>query len=263
VSAPSGAGVDERQGLDPSTPWWGVHVARYAFARTFVESRRVLDVACGTGYGLALLHETRARVVGVDVALEAARAARAAHPEARVLAADGMKLPFADRSFEAVVSFETIEHLEDRGRFLAELARVLQDDGLLILSTPNANHTRPRNGKPRNPYHLHEYSDEELGRELRLRFGSVRVLGQYLDPAFGVPPFWDEQEKLAREGGRSAVLLWRALEKLPRSLGNLGSRALWGHRLVPEAGDYRFDESAAPSAPVLVALCRDPIRETA
>jgi SAM-dependent methyltransferase len=256
-------GVHERQALDPSTPWWSEHVARYAFARPFVASRQVLDVACGTGYGLDVLLRAEARVTGVDLALEAVRAAKCAHPEARALVADGTKLPFPDRRFDVVVSFETIEHLRHRDRFVAELARVLRDDGLLILSTPNAIHTKPVNGKPRNPYHVHEYTEEELRSELHLRFRSTSIFGQHLDPRFVVPPFWDEQEKLARGGRRSAVLLWRALEKLPRPIGDFGSRALWGHPLIPGEEDYRFDESSVAAAPVLLALCREPIREGA
>lgn len=250
----------ERQGLDRSTPWWSLHLARYVFARPFVRSGRVLDVACGSGYGLGLLGEAGARPFGVDVSVAAAVEARAGSAGARVLVADGTRLPFPDRIFDAIVSFETIEHLQNRGRFVGELSRVLRDQGLLILSTPNAFHTRPLNGKPQNPFHFYEYTPEELKAELLSSFASAQLLGQSLDRRFRVPPFWDEQERLAHEGRRMAVLLWRALHKLPRPWGDLGSNLVWGHALVPEVGDYRFEERDLASAPVLVALCRNPIR---
>jgi SAM-dependent methyltransferase len=250
----------EHQGLDPSTPWWSLHLARYVFTRPFVASGRVLDVACGSGYGLSVLRQAGARPFGVDVSMAAALEARGGDTEARVLVADGTRLPFPDRSFDAVVSFETIEHLQNRGGFVGELSRVLRDQGLLILSTPNAVHTRPVNGKPQNPFHCHEYTPEELRAELLSSFASAQILGQSLDCRFRVPPFWDEQERLAREGRRFAVLLWRALHKLPRPWGDFGSNLLWGHSLVPEVEDYRFEEADLVSAPVLVALCRNPIR---
>jgi SAM-dependent methyltransferase len=253
-------GPMERQRFDRSTPWWSVHASRYAFAQRFVASRRVLDVACGTGYGLGILRQAGARVIGIDVSTAAALEARGGDPETRVLVADGARLPFCDRSFEVIVSFETIEHLQNRERFLEELCRVLRDEGLLILSTPNANHTRPVNGKPRNPFHRFEYTPQELLAALHQGFASAYLLGQSLDRRFVVPPFWDEQERLAGEGRRASVLLWRALHKLPRPWGDLGSNLLWGHSLIPAVEDYRFEEANLPLAPVLVALCRNPIR---
>src|SRR5581483_3154364 len=93
------------------------HVARYRFARERVRGR-ILDVACGTGYGTAMLG-----AVGVDLSLDALRYARR-HPAAYV-AADAARLPFG-RVFDAVVSFETIEHVADAGRFVSECARVLK-----------------------------------------------------------------------------------------------------------------------------------------
>lgn len=253
----SDSGAVERQPLDRSTPWWTQHASRYFFARPYTESRRVLDVACGTGYGLGILRERAAGVVGVDLALDAARVAQR---EAEVLVADGTKLPFADRSFDVVVSFETIEHLSDRARFVSELSRVLTIDGLLVLSTPNANHTLPVNGTPKNPFHFHEYTPGELRAELLRSFSRLELFGQRLDSRFAVSPFWDEQQRLRQWGPRASVLLWRALYKLPRRLGDGMSRLLWQHPLIPGAADYRFDAADVASAPVLIAVCRDPVR---
>jgi hypothetical protein len=121
-------------------------------------------------------------------------------------------------------------------------------------------HTRPVNGKPQNPFHCYEYTPEGLRAELLPCFASTRLFGQSLDRRFLVPPFWDEQERLARGGRRIAVLLWRALHKLPRPWGDLGSNLLWGHSLVPAVEDYRFEERDLASAPALIALGRSPIR---
>jgi len=115
------------------------HCHRYAFARRFVAGRRVLDAACGEGYGSALLADVARHVVGVDIdsAVVAGASSRyGGRGNLEFRAASVTTLPLADASVDAVVSFETIEHLEaaDQPAMLAEFARVLAPDGILILS---------------------------------------------------------------------------------------------------------------------------------
>jgi SAM-dependent methyltransferase len=106
-----------------------------------------------------------ARPFGVDLDPSATEAAVRQDPGRQsVLRGNGCQLPFPDGLFSLVTSFETIEHLHARKALVAELRRVLAPDGVFILSTPNANHTRPVNGKPDNPFHVHEYTPDELKR---------------------------------------------------------------------------------------------------
>ena len=234
-------------------------MARYLFSLPYVKNQRVLDVACGTGYGLPMLQQEALEVVGVDLDLETAKTARAElrGGSGKVVLADARELPFQTGSFDVITSFETLEHMEGRDRFLAELARVLTPKGFCILSTPNAKHTLPINGKPRNPFHVYEYEPEELRSELTRHFCSISLLGQELNPRFAIPPFWDEQERLSKQPGmRKRILFWRALNKLPfNRLRDEVSLALWGHRFLPDETDYEFNESMVDKAPVLVALC--------
>ena len=161
------------------SPYWGEHAARYVFALPFVENKIVLDIACGTGYGLAFLKRNAKLVTGVDVDIEATRESKGEWDEkTSALLGDGLSLPFKDESFDVVTSFETLEHLSERGKFLSELKRVLRQDGLLVLSTPNANYTKPANGKPSNPFHIFEYTPEELRAELGTYFCLEQLLGQ-------------------------------------------------------------------------------------
>jgi ubiquinone/menaquinone biosynthesis C-methylase UbiE len=118
------------------------HWHRYAFARQFVAGKRVLDAACGEGYGSALLASVAASVIGVDIDAPAvAHAAERYGDGERVRFAAGSctALPLDDASVDAVVSFETIEHLDasDQPKMLAEFARVLKRNGLLVISSPN------------------------------------------------------------------------------------------------------------------------------
>ena len=113
------------------------HVARYRFAKEFVRGKRVLDIACGEGYGAAGLARAGARsVVGIDVSADVCDHARRKYGlDAR--AGDAQAIPLPDRSIDVIVSFETIEHVDQPGVFLGECARVLVPDGMLIVSTPN------------------------------------------------------------------------------------------------------------------------------
>jgi len=162
------------------------HVARYRFARERAKGR-VLDVACGTGYGTAMLG-----AVGVDLSLEALRYARR-HP-ARYVAADAARLPF-DRVFDTVVSFETIEHVPDPGRFVAECARVLRPGGLFIVSTPNRELWSPRSAKPVQRHHVKEFTKREFLAVLRPF--NVQLFGQILLSRRGAA-LWEGKELAKR-----------------------------------------------------------------
>lgn len=241
------------------SPYWGEHTARYMFALPFVENRSVLDIACGTGYGIGLLKEKAKHVTGVDVSFDAAREALAECDErASVLLGDGLKLPFADGRFDIVTSFETLEHLHERSAFLAELKRVLRHDGLLVLSTPNANYTRPVNGKPTNPFHIFEYRPEELRAELEAYFVVKEFLGQTLDERFAIPPFYDAQVRLPKDlGTQSKLFAWKVLNKMPLGIREGISETIWKKPFYPTENDYDFSAETVERAPVLVAVCRN------
>lgn len=240
------------------SPYWGEHAARYLFAREYVKNKTVLDIACGTGYGLGLLSKIARAVAGVDVDLSAARLARSeCTSNVAVILGDGTRLPFEDCSFDVITSFETLEHLYHRVDFLAELRRVLKDGGTLLLSTPNANYTQPVNGKPANPFHVYEYRPEELREEVAAVFRLEQFLGQELRTDFGIPPFFDAQQKLPSDLGTMTRLLgWKVLNKLPISLRENVSEALWKRPFYPVEKDYIFSPDRIENAPVLVAICQ-------
>ena len=156
---------------------WNEHRARYWFARRFAGGKSVLDAACGTGYGSALLAEGARSVVGADVSGEAIDYARQHFPAANLHWAQGdcMALPFADGSFEMVAAFEIIEHLKQPENFLRELRRVLDPAGMLILSTPNRLYYTDDRGEI-NPFHCKEFSFPEFEDALRPLFPHCAIL---------------------------------------------------------------------------------------
>ena len=139
------------------------HRGRYRWAAALLGSKKmVYDMACGIGYGSVILAEkTGGRAVGVDLDSEAIAYATEfyARPDVEFVAGDILEAEI-DPSVEAIVSFETIEHLRDPGPFLQRAATALPSDGRFICSTPNQDHM-PYN-QERFPFHVRHYRPREF-----------------------------------------------------------------------------------------------------
>ena len=157
------------------------HIYRYIFAASLAENKVVLDVACGTGYGAGYMADKASKVVGADISLEAVDYARerfCKDNKAGFICADAISLPFVDNAFDIVVSFETIEHIRQCRKFLAECRRVLKANGLLVCSTPNRRIFSPKLAKPINTFHVKEFWPEEFYRLLSRYFVNITLYGQ-------------------------------------------------------------------------------------
>jgi 16S rRNA G966 N2-methylase RsmD len=160
---------------------WYEHWHRYAFARNFATGKRVLDAACGEGYGSALLARDASEVLGIDIASEAIAHARAryARTNLRFAQADCTALTLPGASFDLVTSFETLEHVEAQQALIAGFARVLAPEGMLIVSSPDR-HTYSDVSGFRNEFHVRELYRDELLDLLKPHFAHVRLYGQKL-----------------------------------------------------------------------------------
>jgi len=154
------------------------HLDRYEFAATFAIGRRVLDCACGTGYGSALLatRGAAASVIGID--LDEATIAYAARHHSRgnvrFVVADAGRLDMvASESIDLVVSFETIEHVPDDRVMLGELRRVLRPGGRFVVSTPNNWPVEI------SPFHVRTYDEAAFRAVLGGSFRVVAMYGQW------------------------------------------------------------------------------------
>jgi len=149
-----------------------LHVARYAFAARRLPPGRVLDLACGVGYGSRILARESASpvsVLGVDVSPAAIAYARERYADDRVAFAVGDAMSFADAAgFDAIVSLETFEHLDDPAGFGARLVGLLRPGGVLVASVP----TTP--SVDLNPHHRHDFSEASFRR----LFEGFRVVEQ-------------------------------------------------------------------------------------
>ena len=136
-----------------------LHLARYAFAARQLQPERVLDIACGAGYGSQLLAQQRAgiSVLGVDVSEAAIDYARTHYSAPNVEFRVSDALDFEDTDgFDSIVSLETVEHVKAPGALLSHLSSLLRPGGVLIASVP----TTP--SVDLNPHHLHDFTERSF-----------------------------------------------------------------------------------------------------
>ena len=151
------------------------HMTRYIAAQELAKDKVVLDIASGSGYGTKLLAQNAQKVYGVDVSPEAIEFSKNNYNAKNIeyLLGDAEKIPVDDSTIDLLITFETIEHIKNYKNFLKEIKRVLKDDGLAIISTPNADEFTEG-----NHFHLHEFKYEELTALLKKTFSHIKPYNQ-------------------------------------------------------------------------------------
>jgi ubiquinone/menaquinone biosynthesis C-methylase UbiE len=139
------------------------HLHRYAVALDLIADKKVLDIACGEGYGSNLMAGKAEEVTGVDIDPAVIEQANKKYTRNNLLFKQGSTshIPGADNYFDIVVSFETLEHVEEQEQFLAEIKRVLKLGGLLLISTPDK-HQYSELVNYKNPFHKKELYENEF-----------------------------------------------------------------------------------------------------
>jgi SAM-dependent methyltransferase len=182
-------GMPER--LHPDTKNWELgiqeHIQRYEFASKECRGRQVLDAACGVGYGSSFLFDYGAsKVLGVDISSEAINTANRlyAKPDLSFQVGDCETLSGIMDGFDTIVGLECIEHFESPQKFLQRCNELLNKNGVLILSTPNVDILSVPEGAPRhkNPFHVYEFTYDELLDLLSMYFEDVNIQYQIKTP---------------------------------------------------------------------------------
>ncbi|PZS10439.1 MAG: hypothetical protein DLM64_08550 [Solirubrobacterales bacterium] len=232
-------------------PTFQRHVAAYRLGAKRLPPGRVLDLGCGVGHSFHELAPRESVGVDLDPAVLADQA-RETH------VADMRRLPFADRSFRSVLSVQSIEHVPDPERVLAEVVRVLAPGGRAVFVTPN----RLTFGRPDeilDPYHYVEYDADQLRSLCSSLFASIEVLGLYGSERYQalVDAEHHELDRLLR---LDPLRLRRGLPRRIRQ--RLYDRRLVASRASPlpgalDIGPEDFSLAAAPldAALDLVAIC--------
>jgi 2-polyprenyl-3-methyl-5-hydroxy-6-metoxy-1,4-benzoquinol methylase len=167
--------------LKPTNGMLLEHIARYYFATPYIQGR-VLDIACGTGYGCHMVAKERKRevteIVGVDMDEETLAYANREYNHQKVTYVQGDAvdpgLPGRLGLFDTILSFETIEHVKDDRLFMENVYHMLKPGGTLVLSTPFG---RGREMPTSEPFHVHQLTPEEF-EGLFFRFSSINIYYQ-------------------------------------------------------------------------------------
>jgi SAM-dependent methyltransferase len=241
VSVPSG-------GFNPS---YQRHVATYRLCAPLLPDGLVLDLGCGVGHSYRELAPRP--TIGVDIEPKIL-----AGQDRETRAADMRSLPFADGAFASVLSVQSIEHVPDPERALAEVVRVLRPGGRAVFATPN----RLTFGRPDeiiDPYHYVEYDSRQLAALCGRHFAHVQVRGLHGSPRY-MAIHDDERRELDRLLALDPLRVRRLVPRRARQ--RLYDRRLNNDRARPRPGaveiepsDFRLQSEDVDSSLDLVAIC--------
>ena len=235
-------------------PTWQRHVAAYAAAAQVLPPGRVLDLGCGVGHSFELLAPRES--VGVDIAEDAL-----AEQDRPTIVADMRAVPVASASFDSVLSVQSIEHVPDPERIVAEARRVLAPGGTAMFVTPNRL-TFARPDEIIDPYHHVEFDAGELRVLCERFFAAVEVRGIFGSDRY-MELFDEERRKLDRLLGLDPLRVRRAVPVAARRrLYDLMLRR-YRHADDPRAAaiepaDFHLRDDGLDAALDLVAVCSSP-----
>jgi len=159
--------------------WYRRHLVVYEWIAARLEGKRVVDMACGEGYGSNVLAGAAASVVGVDANPEAHEHARLRYRRPNLRFERDLVESFAEPC-DAVVFLQTIEHVQDAGAILEHFKSMLVPGGVAYVSTPNLLTLAPPGAeKSDNPWHVREYRAKEFRDLCEAHFSSVEMLGLF------------------------------------------------------------------------------------
>lgn len=222
--------------------WYRRHLAVYEWIAARVGGLRVVDMACGEGYGSEVLARTAATVVGVDANPEAHEHARLRYTRANLRFARDLVERFAEPC-DAVVFLQTIEHVQSPGEILDHFKAMVAPGGVAYVSTPNLLTLAPAGAeKSDNPWHVREYRADEFRVLCAAHFAEVELLGLF------------HARKLRVHELAIRRLGWDAVHR------RLGLTRPFYDRFTPAiaASDFALRDGAAPLDRALdfLAVCR-------
>jgi 2-polyprenyl-3-methyl-5-hydroxy-6-metoxy-1,4-benzoquinol methylase len=158
--------------------WYQRHLVVYEWIAARAHGRRIVDLACGEGYGSAVLARTAASVVGVDANPEAYEHARLKYTREPELTFERNMIELWRGDVDCVVFLQTIEHVQDPDAVLEQIKSLVGPDGVAYVSTPNVLTLAPEGAeKSGNPWHVKEYRPEEYRELCERHFGAVELHG--------------------------------------------------------------------------------------
>lgn len=262
---------------------YAFHLGRYMSVLDFApEAQRILDFGCGSGYGAGYLASTGKDVCGADISQESVDYARQTYPGARFVAAtldipleDNAALAQCGEDWQAVVSFEVIEHVEDTLNFVRNIASLVAADGVAMIGCPNRL-TSFEWDIEYNEDHIHEFTPYQLDQHCRIFFRSVQIAGLTVHAPLKKTLYQTNRNLRSRLrvwlrssnwAGSAETGFWGGIRRVLRRI-----RQLRGQTMAPSQAGYismadlkkdfigfTTDPELVKGAAGIIAICRDPI----
>lgn len=159
------------------------HLHRYFFSSQFTKNKKVLDLACGEGYGSSILARTAKLVIGLDIDKETINNAQkkySSQENLRFIKDSMIDIKLLEEKFDVVICFEALEHIIEHDKLMKQIKKLLFPSGILLISTPNKTVYSSKLDKTEklNLFHKKELDYNEFQNLLKNNFAKVSILGQ-------------------------------------------------------------------------------------
>lgn len=224
------------------------HLSRYQFSKSYIyRNDTVLDIACGTGYGSYEIGSLCKEVYAVDIDEKTVEYAQKHFNAGNINFVKGncteIDSIIIDKKVNVAISFETIEHLTDQDQktFLQKLTKILAEDGVFIVSTPNKDLYSYEEEEEENPFHLNELNLEDFVKLLKNYFKDVFIFGQRTFDK-------SKSKKLGYLLSNSVLDLMKFKVRKPNS------------QSIIQLSDFEFPTTDIDNCMIFIAVCKNPIK---
>ncbi len=209
------------------------HIKRYQFALSEGVGTKVLDIACGTGYGSNILAKSASQVIGIDISNEAIESAKKEFVSPKIIfqQGDASQIEFPDNTFDTIISFETIEHLpiDKVESYLKELARVLKSNGEIYISSPDIMGFSLGEISS-NHFHVQEFTTKQFINLVSKHFKIEKIVAQ---ESTSMKIIQSVRWIACKTNSKAVQKMWRAYKTLINCTGELVPYKLEDSESIP------------------------------
>ncbi|HSX40474.1 MAG TPA: class I SAM-dependent methyltransferase [Candidatus Saccharimonadales bacterium] len=230
------------------------HIAAYNFVMSYTSDKTILEVGCSDGYGTSLLAKKATKAHGIDIDKEAITSAKRKYANKNLSfeTVDVLKIN-AGKKYDVIISFQVIEHIKEVDAYLLKLRSLLNNRGMIILSTPNRMLRLSKNQKPWNKFHITEYDSSALQKLLTGHFSKVVIYGMHASK----PVLAQEIKRLKMRRFIARFDIFDLYNKIPRELTDKAVFLRKKKKNMPvSASDFWVDKKNLNQSLDLIALCK-------
>lgn len=152
------------------------HLFAYDYIKKFLfPGVKVLEIGCGDGYGANYINRKDIRFEAIDISSEAVNIAKSKYKNIKFKSFNGVDYNYPDNTFDLIISFQVIEHVNDVNLYLSQIKRILKPNGILVITTPDRRYRLADEQKPWNPFHLREYDIKTYKKDIQNIFPNTTI----------------------------------------------------------------------------------------